>query len=165
MSYCQPDPLLLAPLSHRLLIVEDNPGDAFLLQDALERAPKVEYAVAHVETLREAAAELAGGGYDLVLLDLGLPDGRGLDSFHAIRAAAANLPIVVVSGNEDPELRSQVLDLGAAGFLGKGLDAPESLERKLQEALASPEVVVERLPSQRPDHHLLSEIWFMPWGG
>lgn len=83
-------------------------------------------------SLAEAEARLdADPSIDLLLLDLGLPDASGLEGLARIRAARPELPVVVVSGQEDAALAREALSAGAAGFIPKSSSRPV-----LQQALA-----------------------------
>ena len=104
-----------------VLLVEDNPGDAELLRDLLaepggDEAP----AVLHAERLRDALALLAAHAVDVVLLDLSLPDARGLDTVQRVRRAAPDVPIVVLTGLDDEARRRAALQAGAQDYLVKG---------------------------------------------
>lgn len=118
----------------RILLVEDNLGDAVLIRRALERSDSA-VQVSLASTLGDGIALLAGG-YDAVLLDLTLPDAHGLDTLHRMRTAAAGLPIVVLTGLDDPGIESACLAGGASSYLSKDrLDGPR-LGETLRRAIA-----------------------------
>src|SRR5216117_786857 len=85
-----------APLSPppptRVLLVEDNPGDARLIREFIRETDAKGFDVEHAELLAAALACLAQGGVDLVLLDLSLPDSCGIETFRKLHAAAPNVP-------------------------------------------------------------------------
>jgi two-component system cell cycle sensor histidine kinase/response regulator CckA len=102
-----------------VLMVEDNAGDATLVQEYLcEGAPDA-YQVVHCERLAEALDHLANEPCDVILLDLSLPDSRGLSTFDAIQNRAAGIPIVILTGFNDDVLASQAIKIGAKDFLPK----------------------------------------------
>jgi PAS domain S-box-containing protein len=104
----------------QVLVVEDNPGDVDLLRTlALEGGP-VSLEFESVARLRDAIDHLRVNPVDLVLLDLGLPDSQGLDTFHAIKKAAPHLPVVLLTGNEDRGLGVEAVKAGAQDYLVKG---------------------------------------------
>ncbi len=83
----------------RVLLVEDNPGDARLLEEALAEAPASSaFHLTHVQTLAQTLALLGEERFDLLLLDLGLPDSQGLDALTVVRALAPGTAIVVLTG-------------------------------------------------------------------
>jgi diguanylate cyclase (GGDEF)-like protein len=109
----------------RLLIVEDNPGDARLIQEYL-RSSQARFSFAHVDRLSRAAEALHEDAFDAILLDLSLPDSRGLDTFLTMRRAAPATPILVLTGTDDEALAVRAVEEGAQDYLVKGL-ALESL--------------------------------------
>ena len=120
-----------------VLIVEDNPGDAALLCDLLgetEPAPVVTVA----ERVSEACARLAasdGSAVDVVLLDLTLPDARGLETVARVRATAPHLPIVVLTGLDDEALAVRAVQAGAQDYLVKGTVTGAGVRRAVRHAV------------------------------
>src|ERR1035441_9035179 len=92
-----------------VLIIEDNPGDARLVQEALKGTSDPAYRVEWVDRLSSGLARLADGGIDAVLLDLGLPDSQGLAALPLIRDLAPQLPVVVLSGANDEQLAMEAV--------------------------------------------------------
>ena len=102
----------------RILVVDDHP----LMAEALEVAMRALDRATHVETagnLRTAIARAEQAGFDLCLLDLGLPDCSGLEALEKMRASLPALPVVVVSGSDDTRSVLRALDLGAMGYIPK----------------------------------------------
>lgn len=104
----------------QVLLVEDNPGDARLIQRMLTQIRGVDFVVQHAERLTTGLTYLAAGNVDLVLLDLGLPDSQGLETFTKVRDQAPALPIIVMSGLDDEELAVEGVHRGAEDYLVKG---------------------------------------------
>ena len=119
----------------RLLLVEDNPGDAELVTDMLELAGPGGFTIARATRLAEGLEQISRGDVDVVLEDLGLPDSSGLDTFHAAHAAAPDLPIVVLTGSENPELGLAAVRAGAQDYLVKGQTGADLLARALRYAI------------------------------
>ena len=108
----------------RILHVEDNRGDAMLLKEALRYAGKGRFEVCWCERLQLALDALQRQAFDAVLLDLNLPDSKGLPTLAQVRAAAPAAPILIVTGMEDEEAAIQAIRQGAQDYLVKGaLDA------------------------------------------
>jgi PAS domain S-box-containing protein len=103
----------------RLLIIEDNPVDVLSLKEALRQSNAANVAVSHAETLAEAKEFIAEGDFHVVVLDLGLPDCRGLETFLEVQKSAPNLPIVVLSGLDDESLAIETVKNGAQDYLIK----------------------------------------------
>ena len=104
----------------RVLLVEDNPADIDLIRAMLPETGPARIRLESVSRLSEAFSRLEGGGIDLVLLDLGLPDSQGLQTFHKLREAAPDIPMVVLTGNTDQETAIAAVREGAQDYLVKG---------------------------------------------
>ena len=104
----------------RILLVEDNPGDARLLRELVADAPHANISLTHVSRLSEALESLGQVRPDVVLLDLGLPDANGLDSVRQIHLTWPELAQVVLTGLDDNELAMRALQEGAQDYLTKG---------------------------------------------
>ncbi|MBI3417344.1 MAG: PAS domain-containing protein [Verrucomicrobia bacterium] len=130
---------------HRVLLIEDNLAHAALLRETLAHAPDEPFFLEHRETLAGGSERLAGGGIALVLLDLSLPDGQGIDTFNRLHNEFPELPIIVLSGDDDEDLAFQTVQAGAQDYLVKGQGNQRTLlramhyaieRRHIQEALA-----------------------------
>jgi two-component system cell cycle sensor histidine kinase/response regulator CckA len=109
----------------RVLLVEDNPGDARLVRENLANSRGAECAITHVTTLRDALATLALGVTDVVLSDLGLPDSRGIETAARLVRASPDVPVVVLTGINDDALGNEAIQRGAQDYLVKGyVDGP-----------------------------------------
>jgi len=105
----------------RILLVEDNPADYRLLRELLADAGAGSFVVSQASSLKEAVALASGeAGFDVVLLDLSLPDSRGLDTVHRCREAMPLLPVIVLTGQDDEALGIQAIRGGAQEYLVKG---------------------------------------------
>jgi two-component system, cell cycle sensor histidine kinase and response regulator CckA len=122
-----------------VLVVEDNPGDAVLTSDMLERATDAQFRTQVVATL--GAAEAAVDGADVVLLDLDLPDSRGLETLLRLHGTAPDVPVVVLTSLEDEAVALKALECGAQDYLVKGQVSPQTLLRALQHAIGRFEMV------------------------
>ena len=103
----------------RVLLIEDNPGDAELVKEALADANDTAFQVYCAEALLPGLDRLARGDIDLVLLDLSLPDSHGLDGLNAIRTHAPNLPVVLLTGLDSESLALRAVQSGAQDYLVK----------------------------------------------
>jgi diguanylate cyclase (GGDEF)-like protein len=103
----------------KILLVEDNPGDARLIKEALSEIAKLRFELVHCETMAQALDFCSYGGPDVVLLDLGLPDAQGLETVRGLRGAAPQTPLVVLTVRDDEELAAQSLHEGAQDYLPK----------------------------------------------
>jgi two-component system, cell cycle sensor histidine kinase and response regulator CckA len=104
----------------KLLLVEDNPGDVLLLQETLSEISLVTFALVNVERLSEALKQLQTEVFDVILLDLALPDSQGLESFAKIYQQVPLTPIVVLTGISDETTAIKAMQAGAQDYLVKG---------------------------------------------
>ncbi len=104
----------------KILLVEDNPGDTRLFREMLSGEPPGSFDIEYVTTLADAMERLDRGGIDVVLLDLGLPDSQGLDTFSRAYAHSPQMPFVVLTGLADETIGIAALSQGAQDYLRKG---------------------------------------------
>ena len=104
----------------KVLLIEDNPGDVRLIQEMLTQSAQDGYQLECADRLSKGLECLGMGGIDLVLLDLGLPDSQGLDTFNKVHAQAPAVPIVLLTGLDDEMLAVQAVRQGAQDYLVKG---------------------------------------------
>jgi signal transduction histidine kinase/DNA-binding NarL/FixJ family response regulator len=119
---------------NRILLVEDNPGDARLLREALREVASYQFDLEHVERLSQALECLRAEPFDVVLLDLSLPDSQGLDNLATVRDAAPGVPILVLTGLDDEEVAVRALRVGAQDYLVKGQAEGSSVVRAIRYA-------------------------------
>jgi len=122
----------------QVLLVEDSASDADIVATCLADAlagdgPR--FSVRRVDRLAEASRVLSDVGADVVLLDLSLPDGEGLDSLAAILAVAPDVPVVVVTGLADDAVALQAVRAGAQDYLVKGRDDDRAIRRAIRYAV------------------------------
>jgi diguanylate cyclase (GGDEF)-like protein/PAS domain S-box-containing protein len=103
-----------------VLLVEDDPVDARLIQDALAGPGISMFRVEWVTRLSDAIERLGREGFEVVLLDLSLPDGPGLEAFDQVIQAAPDAIILVLSGLTDEETARQAMERGAHDYFSKG---------------------------------------------
>jgi len=118
-----------------ILLVEDNPGDVRLVGELLTEAGAEEFDLTHVERLGEAVQRLREDHFDVVLLDLSLPDSNGLDTVVRLQAAAPHVPIVVLTGLDDDLVGLQAVRGGVEDFLIKGEWDANRLARSIRYAI------------------------------
>ena len=105
----------------KVLLIEDNPGDAFLIKFYLEESSAgSEYELEHTEFLEEGLKKLDDNTYDVVLLDLGLPDSNGLDTLQKVLDHSPEVLVIVLTGLTDEETGVKTVQMGAQDFLVKG---------------------------------------------
>ena len=115
----------------KVLLVEDNPGDAALVTQMLKRSTLVDAEITHAERVATARAALHKDPFDCVLLDLGLPDARGMEALKLVQSAASETAVLVLTGLDDEGVGVEALQEGAQDFLTKDKIDTEVLGRAI----------------------------------
>lgn len=119
-----------------VLVVDDNPADVRLVKFLLAKGTRsVQFTPSVAESLAQALKSLSDQSFDLVLLDLGLPDSNGCQTVEKVRQANAEVAIIVLTGTEDQDVGVQSIRLGADDYLVKGKFSRDLLVRVLRYAL------------------------------
>ncbi|MBE9155856.1 response regulator [Nodosilinea sp. LEGE 06152] len=119
----------------RVLLIEDNPGDRRLLQELLRETVSVHIQLHHADSLSQGIQHLKEAPFDIVLLDLFLPDSRGFATFEQLHQQERNVPIVVTTGLNDETLALNAVQAGAQDYLVKGQITGELLVRSIRYAI------------------------------
>jgi len=119
----------------KALLVEDNPGDARLFMEMLREAGAMFATPVHASTLEDAVRHMRGSVFDVIILDLSLPDSHGIETLRRVREAAGTSPIVVLTGNDDQDLGIKAVHDGAQDYLAKGEVTPQWLARSANYAI------------------------------
>ena len=118
-----------------ILLIEDNPGDARLLRTLLQETASSQFELVHAERFSEALNRLSERRFDVVLLDLSLPDAQGLETISRLSGQAEGTPIVILTGLNDEEIAIRALQQGAQDYLVKGQADGQLLARALRYAI------------------------------
>lgn len=147
----------------RVLLVEDEPGDARLVEYALRMSSAPSFLVKHVSTLAAAIEHINGDEpVDVVLLDLSLPDSTGIATVSRMQEAASRTPIVIMTGMDDPRFASYALEVGAQDYLIKSDDPERTVGRAIRYAITrmagqlERQALVERIAEQQ--RRLVEEV-------
>ncbi len=119
----------------KILYVEDDMDHAVLIRELLEKIKNVHYKLTHVQRFDEALLEIDNEDYDIVLLDLSLPDEQGVSTVARVCEQASDIPVVVISGTDDETMAIKALQKGADEYLVKGKVKSHSLSRILRYAI------------------------------
>jgi len=139
----------------RVLLVEDNPFDAHLVRRALESGEdpiRLEWST----RLEEGLERLRQEHFDAMLLDLGLSETWGLESLERTRERAPDVPVVVLTGDDDARLAHETFRRGAQDFLVKGRFDPGELRRTLRYAIER-QAAERHRREQEAIHRLVTE--------
>lgn len=119
----------------RVLLIEDNPGDARLIELMLREADEESFELRRTERLEDGLRELDNGEIDIVLSDLSLPDSQGMETFRRLHSRAPHCPIIVLSGLNDTTLALNAVHFGAQDYLIKGQVDGQLLARAMRYAI------------------------------
>jgi len=125
----------IEPKKINILLVEDNPADARIIEEYLQEIYKDTYVLATCQYVKKALVELEKNNFDVILLDLTLPDSVGLDSFTTIFKKAPECPIIILTGLNDESVGINAVKFGAQDFLIKNNVNPDSLKHSITHSL------------------------------
>lgn len=118
-----------------VLLIEDDADDVILIQRYLSNALKVLFRMRHADRLSKGLEWLSEGGFDVVLLDLGVANGRGLGTVEMVHARAPHVPIIVLTGHNDDEVAIEAVQKGAQDYLVKYQVSGDMLRRSIRYAI------------------------------
>ena len=128
----------------RILLVEDNDGDARLIRELLREAASFPHELIHVDRLAEARSRHAAAAADVILLDLSLPDAHGLETVERMLEAAPGVPMIVLTGLDDDVTALRAVHVGAQDYLVKGSVNSSLLIRSIRYARERKRLELER---------------------
>ncbi|MBK6659758.1 MAG: EAL domain-containing protein [Proteobacteria bacterium] len=123
----------------RILLIEDDRIEAALVREQIAASALAGASIEHSQRLTAGLDRLRTRRYDVVLLDLNLPDGNGIDNLHRTKAVAPNVPVIILTNVEDEEGAAAAVGNGAQDYLIKRHIAPELLSRAIRYAIARQE--------------------------
>ena len=119
----------------KVLLIEDNPADALLVKKFFSRIETDRFDLVQAELLREGLDHLKNTNFDVILLDLSLPDSWGLDSLREIQQITAQIPIIVLTGMQEQDNALASLREGAQDYLIKGSISADLLSKSINYAI------------------------------
>ncbi len=140
----------------RILLVEDNPIDARMLQEMVREASAGRFHLERAARLNDALDLLSGQQFDVVLLDLSLPDARGLETVTSVHSHAPKIPIVVLTSLDDEAIGVRAVRAGAQDYLIKGRVGGDLLVRSVRYACERARAV-EALERREEHYRSLTE--------
>ena len=129
-----PREMVIEDKSLKILLVEDNPGDVLIIRELL-RSSALDTSIRHVTTLKETLMVSLEGNYDIILLDLGLPDSIGVETLKKILVFDTRSPVVVMTGLDDEDMALESLRQGAQDYIVKSRLNSDILLRGIKYAI------------------------------
>lgn len=142
----------------KVLLIEDNPTDAHMIQKMVEEKSWARFDLTCVEKLQAGLKHLSNGSADIVLLDLDLPDSKGIGTFIKVHTQEATIPIVVLTGLDDEKIGLEAVKKGAQDFLVKGQVDGDLLIRAMRYAIERQQAEEELRRSEEKNRSLLIAI-------
>src|ERR1051326_3307749 len=140
------------------LLIEDNPGDVRLILEMLAESSEASFDLEFADRLAAGLRRLATEHVDVILLDLGLPDGQGLETFIKAQAQARDVPILVLTNLDDQNLALKAVQLGAQDYLVKGQIDGQVLLRAIRYAVERKRVEEELRESEERFRLLIETV-------
>lgn len=127
--------MTIPPTTLHILLIEDNEGDARIIRELLRDADDIDFDYVLAETLHDAIDAVQTRSFDIVLLDLSLPDSTGIDTLLRMREAAPKTALVVLTGYDDQRIGVQAVSFGAQDYLIKGETDAKLLAKAIRYAV------------------------------
>ena len=144
--------------SYRMLVIEDNPGDYFLLREHLRMSDLPLEEIFHAESMTVASGMLKDGTFDIALLDLTLSDSNGVDSVITLDRLLPQTPIVVLSGLSTLEVARESISLGAQDYLVKGEFDEKLLAKSVQYSIERKKSILEAAEEKVRQQKIITEV-------
>ncbi len=119
----------------KILLIEDDIEDALLFEETFSVSSNVEHLIVHKTTLNEGIKSLGDNEFDVVMLDMGLPDSQGIETLDRFTENSSKLPVIVLTGHEDFHTSLMALEGGAQDYLVKGEFNSDLLYRTIRYAI------------------------------
>lgn len=119
----------------KLLLIEDNIGDSVIIRKMLDESETTTFELTHTQRLKNGLKHLETEKFDIILLDLGLPDSEGFKSFKITLKKHPEIPIIILTGLGDEEIGIKTIKYGAQDYLVKGEFNGKLLVRAIQYAI------------------------------
>ncbi|MFC2107149.1 response regulator [Bacteroidota bacterium] len=126
-----------------IICFEDNPGDFLLFKEKLSEANIIDFDLAHVSRLQDGVKLLETSTTDIAILDLGLPDSKGINTFYKLQSKFPDLAIIVITGNDDVNIGIEAVHKGAQDYLIKSDISTSLLVRSIMYSIKRKEANVE----------------------
>lgn len=143
----------------KILLIEDNPGDTRLLRERLRDESEQRYDLTCVETLNDGIQALRQQHFDVILLDLSLPDSLGVETLLRIRAEPSQAAIVVMTGSGDQSIGVQAVQAGAQDYLVKGETDEKLLRRAISYAIERQQIDEALRRSEEEYRSLINDVF------
>ena len=140
-----------------VLIIEDNSGDARLLKEYLTESSNIQFSLLFADSLAAANKYLSQESLDVIILDLGLPDSQGTETFTKTEQMSPGVPIVILTGLGDMNTARRIMQMGAQDYIVKGDINPSLIQRTIQYAIERQQYQLSLKSSEERQRILIRE--------
>jgi len=141
----------------RIILVEDNPGDAIIIQEMLKEIYDNQFDLHRFQRVDEGLKHL-NEDFDIMLLDLNLPDSQGIETFNTMNNHAPELPIIILTGLIDEELAINIVSEGAQDYLVKGQIDKQLLSRSIKYSIERKRIEIDLRNSEEKYRLMVEKI-------
>jgi two-component system sensor histidine kinase UhpB len=141
----------------RIILVEDNPGDALIIQEMLREIYDNHFDLHSFQRVDEGLKHL-NENFDIMLLDLNLPDSQGIETFNTMNKHAPELPIIILTGLVDEELAINIVSEGAQDYLVKGQIDKQLLSRSIKYSIERKHIEIDLRKSEEKYRLMVEKI-------
>ena len=140
----------------KILFVEDNPGDVVIIKEMIKEIEGIHFEVTTADNLEDGVKHLINEDFDILLLDLNLPDSEGIETFNIINQNALDLPVIILTGLSDEEFAISSVGKGAQDYLVKGQTDSQLLAKSIKYSIERKHIEKE-LRSSEEKYRLMVE--------
>jgi two-component system, NarL family, sensor histidine kinase UhpB len=141
----------------RIMLVEDNPGDAVILSEMLKDIYGNQFELVHFKRVDEGLKHV-NEDFDIMLLDLNLPDSHGIVTFNTMNENAPDLPIIILTGLNDEDLAINIVSEGAQEYLVKGQIDKQLLSKSIKYSIERKKIGIELRNSEERYRLMVEKI-------
>jgi two-component system, NarL family, sensor histidine kinase UhpB len=141
----------------RIILVEDNPGDALIIQEMLKEIYENNFDLHRFQRVDDGLKHL-NEDFDIMLLDLNLPDSQGIETFNTMNKHAPELPIIILTGLVDEELAINIVSEGAQDYLVKGQIDKQLLSRSIKYSIERKHIEIDLRKSEEKYRLMVEKI-------
>ena len=139
------------------MLVEDNPGDALIINEMLKEIYDQDFELVHFQRIKDGLKQ-DKENFDIMLLDLNLPDSRGIETFNTMNMHAPELPIIILTGLVDEELAINIVSEGAQDYLVKGQIDRQLLSRSIKYSIERKHIEIDLRNSEEKYRSMVEKI-------
>ncbi len=140
-----------------ILIIEDNPGDALIINEMLKEVYADNFTVDHFKRIKDGL-EHVNEDFDIMLLDLNLPDSQGIETFNTMNKHAPEVPIIILTGLLDEDLAINIVSEGAQDYLVKGQIDKQLLSRSIKYSIERKRIEIDLRKSEQKYRSMVEKL-------